>query len=119
MAEYSSQNPLPPCPFTPNCIRTSWKFEIGIEKVFEQLIQMFEEEAHTFEVNDPKRIQIHAVYRIPIFGFKDDLDVILEESGNETTVFIRSASRVGAFDFWINSRRIKRIYGVLESNIRL
>lgn len=118
MADHSSKHPLPPCPKTPNCVRSSKKFELGIEKIFERLTQLLEKEAHHFEVTDPKRIQIHAVYRIPVFGFKDDVDVILEESGGKTTVFIRSASRVGAFDLWVNRRRVKRIYRMLESNIR-
>ncbi|MCH2450428.1 MAG: DUF1499 domain-containing protein [Gracilimonas sp.] len=117
MAKKKQNHPLPPCPSTPNCVRISRDFKAGIEEVFEILIHIFEDEAHKFEVIDPRRIELHAVYRIPVFGFKDDVDVILEETEGVTTVFIRSASRVGAYDLGVNRRRVKRIFGKLTSMI--
>lgn len=117
MAELSKSNPLPPCPVTPNCVRTSRVIDAGVEQVYEVLTRIFEREAHRYEVVDPKRIEIHAVYRIPIIGFKDDVDVILEENDLKTTVFIRSASRVGAYDLGVNKRRVKRILRELKSKI--
>ncbi len=109
MTKSSPRNPLPPCPATPNCIRTSEAFDKGIEKVFEAVTQVIEDEAHSFEVVNPRRIEIHAVYRIPVFGFKDDVDIILEDAGKETVLFIRSASRLGTYDLGVNKRRIKRV----------
>lgn len=117
MAESSNLHPLPPCPVTPNCVRTSRVFDVGMEKVFETLIRIFEQEAYHFEVIDPKRIEIHSVYRIPVFGFKDDVDVILDEENFKTTVYIRSASRLGAYDLGVNNRRVNRIFRKLESKI--
>lgn len=111
------KNPLPPCPATPNCVRTAKVFEIGVEKVFEILNHIFEKEAYTYEVIDPKRIELHAVYKIPFFGFRDDVDVILDETDGQTTVFIRSASRLGAFDLGVNKRRVGRIFRKLRSKI--
>ncbi|WP_020403206.1 DUF1499 domain-containing protein [Gracilimonas tropica] len=117
MAQCSENNPLPPCPVTPNCVRTSKIFDAGVEIIFAALSKIFEEEAHTFEVLNPKRVEIHAVYRIPLFGFKDDVDVILEEKGGKTLAFIRSASRLGAYDLGVNKRRVNRIFKMLESKI--
>lgn len=117
MVKKKQKNPLPPCPDTPNCVRISRNFETGLERVFEVLVQIFEDEAHKFEVIDPKRIELHAVYRIPLFGFKDDVDVILEETDSETAVYIRSASRLGAYDLGVNKRRVKRIFRTLRSKI--
>lgn len=117
MAEFSKPHPLPPCPVTPNCVRTSLVFDAGMEKVHEVLTHIFEREAHRFEVIAPKRIELHAVYRIPLFGFKDDVDVILEEADNETILFIRSASRVGKFDLGVNKRRVKRILRKVTNSI--
>lgn len=117
MAEKKQNHPLPPCPSTPNCVRTSRDYETGIEEVFERITNIFDEEALSFKIIDPKRIEVHAVYRIPIFGFKDDVDVIMEEAEGVTTVFIRSASRVGAYDLGVNRRRVKRILGKLTSMI--
>jgi uncharacterized protein (DUF1499 family) len=118
MPKISEKNPLPPCPVTPNCIRTTEQFTAGVEKVYEAFIKIFDEESYRWEVIDPKRIELHAVYRIPIFGFMDDVDVIMEEAGGSTTVFIRSASRVGAYDLGVNNRRIKRILKKAKRKIK-
>jgi uncharacterized protein (DUF1499 family) len=118
MAQTAEKNPLPPCPKTPNCIRTSKRFNTGMEKVYEAFTKIFEAEAHAWEVIDPKRIEMHAVYRIPIFGFKDDVDVILEEKEGMTTAFIRSASRLGAYDLGVNSLRVKRILRKIAAKIK-
>lgn len=117
MAKNSKNNPLPPCPATPNCIRTALILQAGVEQVYDAITQIFEQEAHRFEVIDPKRIELHAVYRIPVFGFNDDVDVIMEETEGKTMVFIRSASRVGSYDLGVNKRRVKRIFRKLKSKI--
>lgn len=117
MENQNSKHPLPPCPDTPNCVRTSAFFDAGLESIFETLTQILEQEAHRFEIKDPKRIEINAVYKIPFFGFKDDVDIILEENKGKTTVFIRSASRVGAYDLGVNKRRVKRIFRKLKAKI--
>lgn len=109
MNNHSQRNPLPPCPITPNCKRAARSYAAGVETVFEALTQILETEAHSYQVVDPKRIEIHAVYRIPIFGFKDDVDLILEEKDGKTIVFIRSASRLGAFDLFVNHLRVQHI----------
>jgi len=109
MTSSKVKHPLPPCPKTPNCIRTSKTYKAGLEKVYESFTHVFDDEAFEWEVIDPKRIELHAVYRIPVFGWKDDVDVIMEESGGSTTVYIRSASREGAYDLGVNKRRANRI----------
>lgn len=118
MADSLRNNPLPECPGSPNCIRTQKVFDTGMERVFEYLSQIFEEDAHEYNVEDPKRIEIHAVYRIPVFGFKDDVNVILEEKDSETVVYIRSASRVGEYDLGVNKRRVHRIFNKLQAKIK-
>ena len=118
MPKISEKNPLPPCPVTPNCIRTSEAFKIGVEKVYEAFTKVFDDEAFQWEVINPKRIELHAVYRIPVFGFKDDVDVIMEEEQKTTTVYIRSASRLGAYDLGVNHRRVKRILRKVERKIK-
>jgi uncharacterized protein (DUF1499 family) len=88
-----------------------------MEKIFELLTQIFDQEAQNYEILNPKRIEIHAVYRIPLMGFKDDVDAIIEEEHGTTTLFIRSASRTGAYDLGVNKRRVRRILRKLESRI--
>lgn len=120
MSKNFSNNPLPECPGSPNCIRTEQRFDAGLEVVFEYLSQIFEEDAFEFEVEDPKRIKLHAVYRIPVFGFKDDVNVILDEDQkeNQTVLYIRSASRVGEYDLGVNKRRIKKIFHKLNDKFK-
>lgn len=118
MAESQNINPLPECPGSPNCIRTHKVFDAGIEMVFEYLTQIFEEDAHEFDIEDPKRIEIHAVYRIPLFGFKDDVNVILDEIEGKTIIYIRSASRVGEYDLGVNKRRVREIFSKLGNKIK-
>ena len=117
MSSSKEKNPLPPCPKTPNCIRTSTSFSVGIEKVYEAFTRVFDDEAFEWEVLDPKRIELHAVYRIPVFGWKDDVDVIMEEKDGTTTVYIRSASREGAYDLEVNRFRVKRILRKIEREV--
>lgn len=113
----SPNNPLPPCPVTPNCIRTYKRFKYKAEELSERITRILNNEAFSYHIVDPKRIEIHAVYRIPLFGFKDDVDLILEESGEHTILFIRSASRLGAYDLGVNKRRVKRIFRKIEIGI--
>jgi uncharacterized protein (DUF1499 family) len=118
MAQISTDNPLSECPDSPNCVRTQIVLNIGMEAVFEYLSQIFEKDAHEFHVKDPKRIELHAVYRIPLFGFKDDVNVILDEHEGKTIVYIRSASRVGEYDLGVNKRRVHKIFNKLENKIK-
>ncbi|MDZ7805752.1 MAG: DUF1499 domain-containing protein [Gracilimonas sp.] len=118
MAEFITENPLPECPGSPNCVRTHKVFDAGIEVIFEYLSQIFEEDAYKFIVKDPKRIELHAVYRIPLFGFKDDVNVIIEEYEEKTIFYIRSASRVGEYDLGVNKRRVRKIFNKLEYKIK-
>jgi uncharacterized protein (DUF1499 family) len=117
MASNPVKNPLPPCPHIPNCFRAYYPFNENAEKVYKSLYQIFITEAYSFEMIDPKRIKVRAVYHLPLFGFKDNVDVILEEKQGITKVFIRSASRQGSYDFGVNKRRVKRISQKIETKI--
>jgi uncharacterized protein (DUF1499 family) len=88
-----------------------------MEKVYDAFTRIFDNEAHEWEIIDPKRIELHAVYRIPVFGWKDDVDVIMEESKGKTTVYIRSASREGAYDLEVNRLRVNRIFKKVEEGV--
>lgn len=116
MAEIN--NPLPPCPESPNCHRVHEVFETGESQLLDAFVSVFEQEAHSWEQADSKRIEIHAVYRIPVFGWKDDVDLILEAREKEQTIaYIRSASRVGYSDLGVNKRRVKRIFRKVKKSL--
>ena len=49
---------------------------------------------------------LHAVCRTWI-GFRDDLE--FRHSAEEGVVHVRSAARIGIYDFGVNRRRVKRV----------
>lgn len=109
--EKEIHNPLPPCPDSPNCCRETHTFDLSPEKLFHPLAGILEKEAWSRKVlnRSEDRIEVHAVYRIPVFGWKDDVDIILEGDEECCRMFIRSASRIGNSDLGVNRRRVARI----------
>ena len=49
---------------------------------------------------------LHAVCRT-LLGFRDDLE--FHSSPTDGVVHVRSASRIGVYDFGVNRRRVKRV----------
>lgn len=114
---YNEINPLPACPDTPNCVRSSRLMHTDSSAVMRALIKVLADEAESVESNDEEK-KIHAVYRIPVFGWKDDVNITLKsETSNKTILFIRSASRVGESDLGVNQRRVKRIIRKTEREL--
>ena len=67
---------------------------------------------------DSQSLQIDAVFRIAVFGFKDDVEMFVESTDNQKSMLhIKSASRVGYSDLGVNRRRIKRIINGIQQNI--
>lgn len=52
-------------------------------------------------------LYVHAVFTSPLLGFKDDMEFLIQPSTRKDggVVHIRSASRVGYWDFGANRRR--------------
>lgn len=50
---------------------------------------------------------LHVEFRSAVFGFVDDVEFLVDEAAG--LVHIRSASRVGSYDFGVNRRRVERI----------
>mgnify|MGYP006281097867 CR=1 FL=1 len=102
------RNPLPECPDTPNCIRYSFASDEGATVVLDALESALER-MKAYEI-DRESGSIDAVFRIPFFGWKDDVNIRLETAGSgETLIHIRSASRVGYSDLGVNRMRIKKL----------
>jgi uncharacterized protein (DUF1499 family) len=106
---------LPPCPDTPNCFRTSISINKDIDssfRSFKATLSLTGAKKISVKENSKKEVVIKAVYRIPVFGWLDDVIIkIVPSSSNreQSTVFLRSSSREGYFDLGVNKRRIKRI----------
>jgi uncharacterized protein (DUF1499 family) len=110
---------LTPCPKTPNCVNS---LAVG-EKQHIQPIRYTgtqkEAQARLFQILDSfKRTKILTAQknyiRVEItsafFRFVDDVEFYFpEEQTDETVIHIRSASRIGSFDFGANRKRMERI----------
>lgn len=111
------ENPLPECPSSPNCDRRSITVEYDSVKVMNTIDQTLRAmNAHSIEWNEESKI-INSVFKIPLFGYLDDLDVAVQPNGSSTVIFIRSASREGYSDLGVNKRRVNKL--VRKLNILL
>ncbi|MBL7979645.1 MAG: DUF1499 domain-containing protein [Bacteroidetes Order II. Incertae sedis bacterium] len=103
------ENPLPPCPNKPNCIRETRVFSSDRKQVFEAAfasIQRWNGWLHRSQIvwQSTERGEITATFRIGIFT--DDFQVALTEQYGQVYVHVRSASRLGHGDLGVNSRRV-------------
>jgi uncharacterized protein (DUF1499 family) len=57
--------------------------------------------------------RIHAEITSRVFGFVDDLDLII--NSEQQIIHVRSASRTGYYDFGVNRRRVEKLRTLLKS----
>lgn len=102
---------LQPCPDSPNCHAVSVELNDagkGIE-VMSKLMESVRAMSRS-EVKENSDNYLHVVYTSALLGYKDDLECLIETTGNESaTLHCRSASRVGYSDFDINRKRIDQL----------
>ena len=108
-------HPFEPCPSSPNCIIHSVEFDITEADLFSKAQDVIEiMNPYEFSV-DVDSFRIDAVFRIPVFGFKDDVEIVVQKTADAKSVLhIKSASRVGYGDLGVNSRRVKRFFNNLN-----
>jgi uncharacterized protein (DUF1499 family) len=112
-----SKNPLPECPETPNCERLTTSFSADSTAIYNALKEALSEmNAHTVE-DLPDENRINAVFMIPVFGWKDDVNLVYESKADSTLVHIRSASREGYSDLGVNARRVKKLIKTTQKQL--
>lgn len=100
-------HPFDPCPGSPNCIIHSKIFSLPDHQLFERCMHVLKDMTIHKLFLEKSDFYIHAIFRIPLFGFKDDLYITVTEAANNCAVLhIKSASRLGRSDFGVNARRI-------------
>lgn len=111
-------HPFEPCPDSPNCTYHSVKFEVDTLKLFETVTSSLNQlSPYKVECNS-QSLQIDAVFRIPIFGFKDDVKIFVKPDKSDGSILhIKSSSRIGESDLGVNRRRIKRILSAINQQI--
>jgi len=109
-----SDSPLAPCPDSPNCIRVSRRSDRDPDKLFADTENALKSAGAESVNPDSERLSIDAIFRIPLFGFRDDVTIKIEKDENSTILHIRSASRVGHGDLGVNARRVQKLLNLLK-----
>lgn len=114
-------NDLKPCPDKPNCVSSMARDEHAIAPFQlkdvshfnkEQLVEALKHLDNNISViHDEHRI--HAEITSRVFGFVDDLDLII--NSEQQIIHVRSASRTGYYDFGVNRRRVEKLRTLLKS----
>jgi len=115
-ANSASENKLPPCRDSPNCVSSQaedakhfiepFKISGKPEEAWNALKKAIDNHSRmviTHETVDT----LHAEATSLVFGFVDDINVILDTETN--LIHIRSASRTGHSDFGVNRKRIEAL----------
>lgn len=110
---------LLPCPSSPNCVSTQAKdAEHFIDPILTQssplkikkdLLKILSEFKQA-KVVETKEHYIRAEFSSKVFGFVDDVEFYFPD----TTIHMRSASRLGHSDFGANRKRIEQIRSKLN-----
>jgi len=115
----TTENPLPPCPGTPNCEREEREFSADPGVLF-GAVQSTLADMGPVEMNvRPSDRSVRTVFRVALL-FKDDVDVAIRPdgpTGGQSMLYIRSASRVGKSDLGVNRRRVERFFRLLEERL--
>ncbi|MEJ2039349.1 MAG: DUF1499 domain-containing protein [Desulfosarcinaceae bacterium] len=107
---------LDPCPNTPNCVsslnptdkhyRPPLRYPGKKEFAYRQLIGIIESMPRALiAVKQANYIRVE--FRSAFFKFVDDVEFLF--SSNQPEIELRSASRVGYYDFGVNRRRMEDI----------
>lgn len=112
-------NPLPACPGSPNCARLSVPMQIEAGPLFEASLNALGDLGAEELDSDRENLQLDAVFKIPIFGFRDDFSVRIADSSSdgETFLHLSSRSRTGEGDLGVNRRRINSFLESVQSNL--
>ncbi|AGS38641.1 hypothetical protein CYCME_0299 [Cycloclasticus zancles 78-ME] len=119
---YANMPSLKPCPDKPNCVSSKADDEHAIapfklkqnqpvdqQRLLEVLNQLDNNIAVIHDEN-----HIHAEITSRVFGFVDDLDLIINIE--QQIIHVRSASRTGYYDFGVNRRRVERLRSLLKQH---
>jgi len=115
------------CPSTPNCVCSvypddkkhympGWKYEGEMEEVRDAILNtLTQNKQATIETKGLRFI--HATFKIPLFGFIDDVRFYLPEA--EKQIHFRSSSRTGRSDLGVNKKRMEKLFKELSEKIEI
>ncbi len=117
---------LPSCPNSPNCVSSESSdldhqvLPLKIETLpAEQAMFILKQTLSGMagQVNESHQsTHLHAQFKSNVFGFIDDVDVVLNRENRR--IEIRSASRTGYYDFGVNKKRVETIRDAFNQEVR-
>lgn len=112
------------CPQTPNCVNSQAQDDkhaiqpivfIGTSKEAQVSLLKILDELKPAKIVAVQDNYIQAEFVSKVFRFIDDVEFYFPETeGKETTIHVRSASRVGRSDFGANRKRIEHIRSLFQ-----
>ncbi len=111
---------LRPCPSTPNCISSENGViaAINIKKIDPEMawekLQFVLSRQHG-AIQHVTDNYLWAVHKTPVLGFVDDVEARLDKSAK--LIHLKSASRVGYYDFGENRKRLHKLIKGFELNL--
>jgi len=105
------------CPDSPNCINSEalTVSPINISKIEEKLAWSLLQQVITEQggkIQSKSTDYLSAIFTSDIFGFIDDVEARLDLDAK--VIHLRSASRVGYYDFGVNARRLKTLKKAMQ-----
>ncbi|MDG4563307.1 MAG: DUF1499 domain-containing protein [Candidatus Competibacter sp.] len=110
-----NQGQLAPCPDSPNCVSSQaadenrWVHPLRYQgeraRARAQLLAVLDGMDRA-EIVQADENYIHAQFRSAVFGFVDDVEFLFDSPG---FIQVRSAARIGYYDFGVNRERVERI----------
>jgi uncharacterized protein (DUF1499 family) len=107
---------LPPCPHAPNCVSSQaidaaqrvspLEFAGPWEAARDRLVDALRSLPRT-EIVTVDGAYVHATHTSRVFRFVDDVECLIDPEAS--LIQIRSASRVGRYDFGVNRQRVEEI----------
>lgn len=107
---------LPPCPDRPNCVCSQdsserhriepLRYAVTQARARERLLEVIGRMKRTTIVTAEPGY-IHAEFRTAVFRFVDDVEFLFDDAAK--LIHVRSASRVGVYDFEVNRNRVEDI----------
>lgn len=112
---------LAPCPSAPRCVSSDARdpshradplvLEVEPEEAWRAAVSAVAAMPRTSVVTRTDDY-LHAECRSAVFGFVDDLELHLR--ADEGIIAVRSASRLGYYDFGVNRRRVEKLRDLMR-----
>jgi uncharacterized protein (DUF1499 family) len=109
-------NILKPCPNKPNCVSSLSSDTARAVKplqysgdwmaVKKALLELLEQTPRAAVIDNDNEY-VHAIFKSRIFGFVDDVEFLFDDA--HKVIHIRSAARLGYYDFGVNRKRVEML----------